>query len=158
APGRAATRCDPAARGGTPAMRFRTAPAAFLETDGDVIDIYGEIGHFEGGISARSILDRLRVVPGDTVNIRLNSGGGDVYDGIAIYNDLIASGKRVTVTITALAASAASLICMAADEIVMAPASRMMLHNSWCWGEGNADHFAKLIEELRSIDNTMASF
>ena len=95
---------------------------------------------------------------GDTIRIRLNSGGGDVYEAVAIYNDLCQHPARVSVTITGLAASAASLICCAADEILMTPGSRMMLHNSWCFGEGNADYFESLIKELHSIDQSMAEF
>jgi ATP-dependent protease ClpP protease subunit len=134
------------------------APAAFVATPGGTIDIYGEIGPFEGGISAQAVLGQLRAVKDETINIRLNSGGGDVYDGIAIYNDLVAHPARVVVTITGLAASAGSLICMAADEIAMTPGSRMMLHNSWCWGEGNANYFDSLVKELRAIDAAMAEF
>ena len=141
-----------------PDIRRAAKPAAFIVSPLPIIDIYGEIGPYEGGISAKAVLDRLREAQGDTLNIRLNSGGGDIYDGIAIYNDLVAHSARVCVTITGIAASAASLICMAADEIAMAPGSRMMLHNSWCWGEGNASYFEALVKELRAIDASMAGF
>jgi ATP-dependent protease ClpP protease subunit len=137
---------------------FAVRPAAFVQAGGAAIDIYGEIGPFEGGISAQAVLAQLRGIKGDTISIRLNSGGGDVYDGIAIYNDLAQHPARVVVTITGIAASAASLITMAADEIAMTPGSRMMLHNSWTWGEGNAAYFESLVKELRGIDGAMAAF
>lgn len=144
-----------------PKQAARDAARAFLAAPGgDFIAIYDDIG--PAGISAKMVLDQLQAVTGNVIDIRLNSGGGDIYDGIAIYNDICraaeAKSARVIVTITGLAASAASVICMAADEIAVAPGARMMLHNSWCWGEGNADYFASLIQELRAIDASMAAF
>ncbi len=139
-------------------MTGRPNPAAFAPSGADVIDIYGEITPYEGGISAKAVLDQLRAVAGGTVHVRLNSNGGDVYEGIAIYNDLIACGKRIAVTITGIAASAASLICMAADEIAMAPGSRLMIHNSWSWGEGPATYHESVAAELKQIDASMAEF
>ena len=130
-------------------------PAAFVQTDGASIDIYGDIGFW--GITAADVLARLRAIPADAeISLRINSGGGDVFEAIAIYNDLVAHQAPVKVLITGIAASAASLICMAADEIAMAPGSKLMIHNAGCFGQGTATYFDSLAGDLRSIDAPMA--
>jgi ATP-dependent protease ClpP protease subunit len=138
-----------------PPARRNETPRAFVETASTAIDIYGDIGFW--GITAADMLAKLRAIPADgQIQLRINSGGGDVFEAIAIYNDLMAHPAKVTATITGVAASAASLICMAADEIAMMPASKLMIHNAWCMGQGNADYFEGLVADLRSIDTSMA--
>ena len=131
-------------------------PRAFVDTGASTaIDLYGDIGFW--GISAADMLAKLRAIPADgTIQLRINSGGGDVFEAIAIYNDLMAHPAKVTATITGIAASAASLICMAADDIAMMPGSKLMIHNAWCMGQGNADYFEGLVGDLRSVDVSMA--
>ena len=138
-----------------PPARRTEPPRAFVETAGNAIDIYGDIGFW--GISAADVLAKLRAIPADgEIQLRINSGGGDVFEAVAIYNDLMAHPARCVATITGLAASAASLICMAADDIAMAPGSKLMIHNAWCMGQGNADYFDGLASDLRQIDCSMA--
>lgn len=138
-----------------PPARRTEQPRAFVETASTAIDIYGDIGLW--GVSAADVLAKLRAVPADgTIQLRINSGGGDVFEAIAIYNDLMAHPAKVTATITGVAASAASLICMAADDIAMGPGSKLMIHNAWCFGQGNANDFDALARDLRMVDTSMA--
>jgi ATP-dependent Clp protease protease subunit len=107
--------------------------------------IYEEIGNFWGeGVSAKSFAEDLKAL-GKVNNIflHLNSPGGIVWDGIAIYNLLKQHQARVNVSIEGLAASIASVVAMAGDEITMAENAMMMIHNPWGLTIGNAgDHRA----------------
>ncbi len=96
-----------------------------------VLYLYGEVGDY--GITADQFRRDLETVPEGTerVTLRLNSPGGSVFDGIAIYNLLKAHPAKVHVVVDGLAASIASLIAMAADEVSMAKNSMMMVHLPW---------------------------
>lgn len=123
------------------------------------LDIEGELVVEEGwllpngAVSARDFRKRLDAC-GDVV-VRINSPGGDVLAGTEIYNALrehSTSGKgRVTVHVTALAASAASVVAMAGDEILMNPTAYMMIHNPWSMTAGNADDLRQLADQLDEI-------
>ena len=89
------------------------------------------------------------------VTVVINSPGGDVMAGAEMYSALrehSTSGKgRVTVKITALAASAASVVAMAGDEVLMSPVAYMMVHNPWSFMAGNADDMRKEADALDEI-------
>ena len=106
-----------------------------------------------GAVIARNFRKALDQV--GAVVVRINSPGGDVLAGAEIYNALrehSTSGKgRVTVHVTALAASAASVVAMAGDEILMNPTAYMMIHNPWSIGVGNADDMRQLADQLDEI-------
>ena len=89
------------------------------------------------------------------VTVVINSPGGDVMAGAEMYSALrehSTSGKgKVTVKITALAASAASVVAMAGDEILMSPVAYMMVHNPWSFMAGNADDMRKEADALDEI-------
>jgi ATP-dependent protease ClpP protease subunit len=119
-----------------------------------VIDLYDEIGAF--GVSAGDFQARLREVSGDVV-LRLNSPGGDVFDGLAIFNALVGHGGRVRVEITGLAASAASIIAMAGDEIAIAENAFIMVHRAWAGTIGNEAAHEATATVLRQIDSAMAA-
>ena len=89
--------------------------------------------------------------------IKLNSPGGDVFEGIAVYNYLKNLDNNVIVEVTALAASAASIIAMAGDEILMNTGSQMMVHeaSTITWGN-KSDHY-KAINALESVDESLVS-
>lgn len=89
--------------------------------------------------------------------IKLNSPGGDVFEGIAVYNYLKNLDNNVIVEVTALAASAASIIAMAGDEILMNTGSQLMVHeaSTITWGN-KADHY-KAINALESVDESLVS-
>lgn len=87
------------------------------------------------------------------VEVLINSPGGDVFAGLLIYNLLKAHKGRVTVKVAGLAASIASVIAMAGDEILMAPSSCMMIHQPWTRTTGNARDMEKTAEMLDEISH-----
>ncbi len=128
--------------------------------DNGVLDIDGEIvaeeswwGPEEGVCVARNFRKALAGVK--NVTVRINSPGGDVMAGAEIYSALrehSMNGKgRVTVQITALAASAASVIAMAGDTIQMYPVSYMMIHNPWTFAMGDSKELRKAAKTLDVI-------
>lgn len=103
---------------------------------------------------------RVKALVGDSsqdIIVKLNSPGGDVFEGIATYNCLKSLDNHVTVEVTALAASAASIIAMAGDEIVMCTGSQMMLHEASTITWGNKSDHQKSINALESVDNSLVS-
>jgi ATP-dependent Clp protease protease subunit len=126
---------------------------ALVDGGNTTIDLYDEIGYW--GVDAKTFRSRLKDAAGD-ITLRINSGGGDVFDGISIYNDLIAYEGKVRVEVTGLAASIASIIAMAGDEIVMAPNAFMMIHDAWTIGIGNRHDFGTLSATLSKIDDALA--
>jgi ATP-dependent protease ClpP protease subunit len=115
--------------------------------------IYGFIGGWYEGVTAESIVEQLGAITASTINVRINSDGGAVTDGIAIYNALRRHGARKVVTIDGIAASIASLIAMAGDEIVMAANTLMMIHapSGGEWGNAAAHReFADVLDTYAS--------
>lgn len=120
--------------------------------------IYEEIGEgWFGGLSAKKFADDLKAMGKlDRITVRLNSPGGDVFDGVAIYNILKNNPARVVVNIDGLAASIASIIAMAGDEINMAGNAFMMIHRAWGITVGNSQDMAEMSETLEKLDGTLA--
>jgi enoyl-CoA hydratase/carnithine racemase len=87
--------------------------------------------------------------------VEINSPGGDVFAALAIYNALKSSGKDVAVKVLGVAASAASLIAMAGDKILMPKNSFMMIHNPWSSAIGNADELRQTAETLDKIGQSL---
>lgn len=87
--------------------------------------------------------------------IRLNSPGGDVFEGISIYNLLKNSEREITVEVTALAASAASVIAMGADKLVMCKGSSLMIHEASSWAFGNKSDIQKTLSALETVDKSL---
>lgn len=116
--------------------------------------IYDEVGGF--GVSANDFLAEVRRVDGDLA-LHLNSPGGDVFDGFAIYQALKARTGSTTVVVDGLAASIASVIAMGADRVVMAPKAQMMIHDGWSMAVGNAADMRKLADLLDKTSNNIAS-
>lgn len=105
-------------------------------------------------INAKDVREALDDVDKNIV-IRLNSGGGDVFQGVEIYNYLKGLKSHVTVEITALAASAASLIAMAADKIVIRTGASMMVHEASTFAFGNKNDIQKTLNALTAIDESI---
>ena len=106
----------------------------------------------DGTVIARDFRKRLMQC-GDVI-VRINSPGGDVLAGSEIYSALrehAEAGHDVTVHITALAASAASVVAMAGNTVLMSPAAYMMIHNPWSIGMGNADDLRQLADQLDEV-------
>jgi ATP-dependent Clp endopeptidase proteolytic subunit ClpP len=123
-----------------------------------LVSIYDEIGLY--GVSAGDFLAEMREIPGD-IELHLNSPGGDVFDGIAIYNQLKQAQRRGTVhvVVDGLAASAASFIAQGASpgHLEMAPHSQMMIHDGFAMGIGNAADMRELAEQLDKASDNIAS-
>jgi ATP-dependent Clp protease protease subunit len=120
--------------------------------------IYGEITSFkwdESDVTASSFRDELKAL-GDVaeIDVYINSGGGSVFEGIAIHNMLKQHKAKITAHIDALAASVASVIAMAADVIIMPKNSMMMIHNAWNIVLGNAKELRKAADDLDRINQS----
>ncbi|WP_415409773.1 head maturation protease, ClpP-related [Staphylococcus agnetis] len=102
-------------------------------------------------INSRDIAEALDDVDKDVL-IRLNSPGGDAFQGIEIYNYLKSHSSHITVEITALAASAASIIAMAADELVMSKGASLMIHEAATIAIGNKADVKKTLNALETLD------
>lgn len=127
------------------------------EITGGAVDvwIYDEIGWF--GITAQEFVLELATVQAGQLNIHLNSPGGEVFDGIAIYNALVSHPAKVHVTVDALAASIASVIAMAGDTLTMGRHSQLMIHEPYGMCVGNAADMAVMIEQLDRCADNIAS-
>ncbi|HCG1352051.1 TPA: Clp protease ClpP, partial [Pseudomonas aeruginosa] len=124
------------------------------------ITIYEPIGYdwWTGeGVTAKRIAGALRAIGGDVdVTVNINSPGGDVFEGLAIYNLLREHKGKVTVNIIGLAASAASFIAMAGDEIRIGRAAFLMIHNAWLIAMGNRNDLREIADWLEPFDMTLA--
>lgn len=116
------------------------------------IELYDEIGVW--GVNAKDFRSKLKGA-GDIV-LKINSPGGSVFDGVAMYNDLKAHKGNVRVEITGIAASIASIIAMAGDQIAIADNAMMMIHNAWTIAVGNAEDLAAQAAVLSKIDGQLA--
>lgn len=121
----------------------------------DPIDSWGEYW----GVSAKEFAQVLDALPADVTEIRLhiNSPGGEVFDAIALLNALRAHDARVVAIVDGIAASAASVVAVGADELVMAPNSELMIHDAWGLCVGNAADMASMGDLLDHISNNIAS-
>ena len=93
----------------------------------------------------------------DEINIYINSAGGSVYEGLAIYNQLKRAKAHKTVYIDGFACSIASVIAMAGDRVIMPKASMMMIHNAWTAAIGNAKELRKIADDLDLMSDTIAN-
>lgn len=124
------------------------------ETDGDVLHIDGEITAENDWWTGSKVVARCfrqRLAKCGDVTVYINSPGGDVFAGAEIYNALREHKGKVTVKVTGIAASAASVIAMAGDEVLMSPVSYMMMHDPWTFAAGNAREMEHQAEVLREI-------
>ncbi|MDQ7860599.1 Clp protease ClpP [Peribacillus frigoritolerans] len=118
----------------------------------------GQGGWFYDATSANDVRRALDGVTASTIRIKLNSGGGDAFDGIEIYNYLKDHSAHVIVEVTALAASAASIIAMGADEIIMRTGSNLMIHEAATFGYGTKKRYSKkTMNALETIDESIVS-
>lgn len=119
------------------------------------ISIYDEIGFW--GVSAASFAQDLKGCGNNLkqINLHIHSPGGDVFDGIAIYNLLKNHPANVTVYIDGLAASMASVIAMAGNEVIMPENAMMMIHKPWGIQGGDAEDMRKYADLLDKVENTL---
>ena len=126
------------------------------------INIYGDItseaggtswlGDEIGGVSAKTLSKELEAL-GDVshINVYINSYGGEVAEGLAIYNALNRHKAKVTTYCDGFAASIASVIFMAGDERIMNESSLLMIHNAWTYACGNSEELRKQADDLEKI-------
>lgn len=132
------------------------------ETNADIY-LYGDIVGDEWekwcdtDTCPQDVIDALRDAQGKDVDVYINSCGGSVFAGVAIYNMLKRHVGKVTVHIDALAASIASVIAMAGDEIIMPSNSLLMIHKplNCVYGGFNANDFRKMADELDVIETSI---
>ena len=126
-------------------------------TDNEVAEIHidGEIVSeklWDSDVSATDFRDSLKELgPVKTINMSINSPGGSVFDGIAIYNMLKKNPATVNVTVEGLAASIASVIAMAGDTLTMDTGSMLMIHNPFTMAVGNASELREMADTLDEI-------
>lgn len=159
----------PAAPVGRPAaLKNRDLPAATLarwdgsikaaNTDDNSISIFDVIGadYWGDGVTASRIAGALRSLGGADVTVNINSPGGDMFEGLAIYNLLREYQGKVTVKVLGLAASAASVIAMAGDDIQIGRGAFLMIHNCWVIAMGNRHDLSQAASDMEPFDQAMA--
>lgn len=121
-----------------------------------ILDVIGEDWWTGEGVTSKRIAGALRAIGQRDVVVNINSPGGDMFEGVAIYNMLREHKGKVTVNVLGIAASAASIIAMAGDEIRIGRPSFLMIHNCWCVAAGNRHDFADMAEYMEPFDAAMA--
>lgn len=128
-----------------------------LERGDNVItmfDIIGEDYWSGGGITAKTVAAQLRAI-GGAVEVQINSPGGDVFEGFAIYNVLREHPYPVNVKVLGMAASAASVIAMAGDTIECGASAFIMIHNCWVMAVGNRHDMRETADYLEPFDQAL---
>lgn len=124
-----------------------------------VLDIFDVIGAdiFGFGITAAMVKDAIDQNPScSSISINMNSPGGDAFEGVAIYNTLKQSGKPVNINVVGLAASAASIVSMAGDTVVMNLGTQMMIHGAMALCAGFAADMRKMADTLDQVSGSIA--
>lgn len=116
--------------------------------------LYAEIGMW--GVTADMFLDELAPIGARDITLRVNSEGGEVFDGVAIYNALQRHAGRIVGHVDGLAASAASFIMMACDEVIVEPGGQMMIHDAIGMCYGNEAEMEKMRNMLARTSDTIA--
>lgn len=127
-----------------------------FEKDGNQanLSIYGDITsfpRFKSDVSAFSLVSELEALDAEEINVYINSYGGEVAEGLAIYNALKRHKAKINTFCDGFACSIASVIFMAGDERMMSPASLLMIHNAWTCASGNAQELRKQADDLEII-------
>jgi len=131
-------------------------PRADADTTISILDVIGEDYWSGTGVTANRISAALRSIGSQDITVRINSPGGDMFEGIAIYNLLRAHRAKVTVEVLGWAASAASIIAMAGDDIRMGLGSFMMVHNAWGMVIGNRHDMREAAIVFEQFDAAIA--
>jgi len=125
------------------------------------ITLYADIGEDWWGdgssVSARDFAKILKDIP-ESVNeiqLRINSPGGDVFDGITIYNRLVQHKAKVVVYVDGMAASIASIIALAGDEIIFGEGASMMIHKPWTRAMGNSNDILAVVDRLDEVEEQL---
>jgi ATP-dependent Clp protease protease subunit len=125
------------------------------------IVIYDQIGggFWSEGVTAKSFSEELKKLDASVneITVRINSPGGDVFDGITIYNRLKQHKAKVIVQIDGLAASIASIIALAGDEVIIGEGALFMIHLPWTFAYGNRTDFDNTVNRLLDVEEQLVS-
>jgi ATP-dependent protease ClpP protease subunit len=123
--------------------------------------VYDEIGEnywTGGGVTAQGVANAIENAGAfDRIAVRVNSPGGDCFEGVAIYNLIRSQGKPVDVFVDGLAASAASVIAMSGDTVSVGVGAMLMIHNAATFAYGDGPAFLKIADTLDKISQTVGS-
>jgi ATP-dependent protease ClpP protease subunit len=134
---------------------YRITNAADPATGNPCLYIYGDIGSW--GITAAQCVAELSEIDAPAIDVYVNSPGGEVFDGLAIYNALRNHPAKIMVRVDALAASIASVIAMAGDRVAMSPGSQMMIHDASGVSCGDAAELRQYADFLDAQSDNIAS-
>ena len=137
-------------------VRSEKDGAADLYIYGDIYEgahVWNAFTGVDGGTDSIELVDALNQLPAEVgeVNVHINSYGGDVSEGVAIYTALRNCGRTVNTYVDGFACSIASVVLMAGERRVMGPASLVMVHDPWMKATGNAEELRKAAEDLDVI-------
>jgi ATP-dependent protease ClpP protease subunit len=118
------------------------------------IYLYDMIGDW--GVSAQDFVNDLRKLGAKAIDLHVNCEGGEVFDGLAIYETLRRHPASITAIVDGIAASAASFVVQAADKIIMAPRARLMIHDAHGFVGGNARDMREMANLLDDLSDTIA--
>lgn len=141
-------------------IRVRAASASGARASSAEIYIYGDIGERwwdDESVTAASMVKDLSELQADAITVRINSIGGSVSDGVAIYNALKRHPAAVTTVVDGVAASIASLIAMAGDTVEIASNAMLMVHAPWTYAGGNAADMRATADMLDAHAQAMAT-
>jgi len=140
-------------------------PQSRIVVQGDETEIYiydaivadDETAYWWGGVSAETLVPTIRDIKSGTVRLRINSPGGDVFAAQAICQAIRDTGAKVIAHVDGYAASAATVIATAADEVEISEGGFYMIHNAWTWAMGNANDLTATAALLSKIDSSLAA-
>jgi len=138
--------------------KWNPAIQAAVENTSETITIYGVIGEdwYGEGVTVKRIDAALRTIGDREVTVYINSPGGDMFEGIAIYNRLREHSQKVTTKVLGMAASAASIIYLAGTERQVASSAFLMIHNCWTFLSGNRHYLRDVADDMQEFDAAMA--
>ncbi len=136
--------------------RIRNADESDGDSDTAEVFIYDEIGGL-CGMPADEFVKDLQAIKAKKIDVRINSPGGSLFDSIAIYNALVKHPAHITTYVDALAASGASIIAMAGDEVVMMVGSQLMIHDALGLEMGNAKQMREMADFLDKQSQNIAT-
>ena len=135
-------------------MKERFYQLTDISEDSATLYIYGDITSFkwfENDVCVYDLAKEIGDLNGKALTVRINSYGGEVAEGLAIYNLLKSYEGEVTTVCDGFACSAASVVFMAGTKRIMPRSSLLMIHNAWTWASGDADDLRKAAEDLEKI-------
>ena len=139
----------------TPIIKNEVTDSEHILTLSGVVAKDSIFDHDGDLINMKAISDSLESIGNRKLLIKLNSYGGDAFEGIEIYNYLKSLKNKVVVEVTSIAASAASIIAMGADEIRMSNGSQLMIHEASTFAVGTKSEMQKTLNALKSMDNSI---